>query len=349
MKDKFKKENIPKINDSIFVKEQLSIFNLEEEKKYGKVYVYVGDVFKSLKKIEDEVIDCVITSPPYWKQRDYKDKRQIGQEDSFEEYINALLIVFNEIKRVLKPTGTFFLNVGYKYLNKELLLIPELLAYELQKNGGALLNKIIWYKPNAMPSSIENRFSNVYEPVFLFVKKENKYNYYLSLNNLRIKTKSFDYNKRLEEIVGIRVINSLLKDKKITGVISNVFQNSNGNLFAEVSWENKKRTIEILNEFDKESQVEIDLICNACNNRIRNEIEIENHKNCNGFLKPILPDNKNIFEKNDIRFLNLIPIETTNYNKTKKNKYNGKFKENPDLRGSSPGARKSLFGEYFVL
>lgn len=90
MKDKFKKENIPKINDSIFVKEQLSIFNLEEEKKYGKVYVYVGDVFKSLKKIEDEVIDCVITSPPYWKQRDYKDKRQIGQEDPFEEYINAL-------------------------------------------------------------------------------------------------------------------------------------------------------------------------------------------------------------------------------------------------------------------
>lgn len=71
----------------------------------------------------------------------------------------------------MKPTGTFFLNIGYKYLHKELLLIPELLAYELQKNGWALLNKIIWHKPNAMPSSIENRFSNVYEPVFLFVKK----------------------------------------------------------------------------------------------------------------------------------------------------------------------------------
>lgn len=84
IKDKFKKENNPKINESIFVKEQLSIFNLQEEKKFGKVFVYVGDVFNALKKIKNEVVDCVITSPPYWKQRDYKDKRQIGQEDSFE-------------------------------------------------------------------------------------------------------------------------------------------------------------------------------------------------------------------------------------------------------------------------
>lgn len=84
IKDKFKKENNPKINESIFVKEQLSIFNLQEEKKFGKVFVYVKDVFNVLKKIKNEVVDCVITSPPYWKQRDYKDKRQIGQEDSFE-------------------------------------------------------------------------------------------------------------------------------------------------------------------------------------------------------------------------------------------------------------------------
>lgn len=80
--------------------------------------------------LPDESVDCVITSPPYWKQRDYKDPRQRSKK-SFK-------------------------------------------AYWYLKSGWALLNKIIWYKPNAMPSSLNSRFSNVYEPVFLFVKKESK-------------------------------------------------------------------------------------------------------------------------------------------------------------------------------
>jgi len=142
--------------------EQLTLVELsagsEINAKPGKVTVYIGDVKKALSLLPAESVDCVVTSPPYWKQRDYKHPDQIGQEDSYPDYIGqedsypdyikTLVDVFNEVKSVLKPTGTFFLNVGYKYQNKELLLIPELLAAELQRNGWALLNKIIWNKPN---------------------------------------------------------------------------------------------------------------------------------------------------------------------------------------------------------
>jgi len=184
------------------------------EQKEGQKMVYIGDVNKCLTKLPSEFVDCVVTSPPYWKQRDYKHPKQIGQESSYLEYIKRLVGVFNQMKRVLKPTGTFFLNVGYKWKDKELILIPELLAAELQKNGWALLNKIIWNKPNAMPSSLDSRFSNVYEPVFLFVKEESKYKYYLSLDELRKPINNFAAGKKSEDILGLKVKNSLFKDKK---------------------------------------------------------------------------------------------------------------------------------------
>jgi len=150
---------------SVVVREQLSI--LEQDKsislsdKKGNITIYIGDVHKVLSLLPDSIVDCVVTSPPYWKQRDYKNSKQIGQENSYCDYIKKLVHIFNEIKRILKPTGTVFLNIGYKYQDKELLLIPEMLAIELQRNGWTLLNKIIWHKPNAMPSSLDNRFSNV--------------------------------------------------------------------------------------------------------------------------------------------------------------------------------------------
>jgi DNA modification methylase len=312
----------------------------------GNIRVYIGDVNKCLKLLPDSIVDCVITSPPYWKQRDYKNPYQIGQESSFEEYIRKLVEVFNEIKRVLKPTGTFFLNVGYKYQNKELLLIPELLAVELQKNGWALLNKIIWHKPNAMPSSVNNRFSNIYEPVFLFVKKESKYKYYFSLDTLRFPTKNFVNNKKPEEILGLEVRNSLLKNNKLKGYVSKVFKNSQGNIFAQVDWEDGKSTIEIVQDFDKESQIPVELICPDCKKIIKIEIDIENHRNCKSFPKPILPPKINFNEKKEIKISSLFsPIGV----EKKGNLYNGKFKLSPENRGASPGARKSLFGEYLVL
>jgi DNA modification methylase len=315
--------------------------------KGKNVVVYIGDVNKALNLLPDSIVDCVITSPPYWQQRDYKNPQQIGQEGSYSEYIERLVNIFTEMKRVLKPTGTFFLNIGYKYQSKELLLIPELLAIELQKNGWTLLNKIIWFKPNAMPSSLDSRFSNVYEPVFLFVKEESKYNYYLSLDKLRLPVSNFTNNKSPEDIVGFDVENSLLKDSKNKGYVLKVFKSPKDDIFAQVAWENGKTTIEIVQGFDKESQLSVELICRDCGKTIKHEIDINNHSNCKGFPEPILPSkldfNSRIELKSTLFSFDSLPGQ----NKT--HFYNGKFKLSPENRGASPGARKSLFGEYLVL
>ncbi|MCM8824196.1 MAG: site-specific DNA-methyltransferase [Candidatus Omnitrophica bacterium] len=140
MKRRYKdiKERSVTTSKMTYVKEQLSLLETYRDSpamKEKDVTVYIGDVNKALHLLPDRIVDCVITSPPYWKQRDYKNPQQIGQENSYLKYIKRLVDVFNEMKRVLKPKGTFFLNIGYKYQNKELLLIPELLAVELQKNS----------------------------------------------------------------------------------------------------------------------------------------------------------------------------------------------------------------------
>ncbi|MCX7661649.1 MAG: site-specific DNA-methyltransferase [Candidatus Omnitrophica bacterium] len=314
-----------------------------------EVIVYIGDVNSSLHLLPDASVDCVVTSPPYWKQRDYKHPQQIGQEHNYHDYINKLAGVFNEIKRVLKPTGTLFLNIGYKYQNKELILIPELLAIELQKNGWALLNKIIWSKPNAMPSSLENRFSNVYEPVFLFVKKTNKFNYYLSLDKLRVPL-SNTFNKRNpEEILGFEVENSLLKNRKEKGRILRAFKAYKNYTLAEVCWNNGRKTLEIVQDFNKESQIPVELLCSDCGGTIKSEIDVDNHSSCKGFPKPILPPKLNFAQKEEVKSSFLFSPIDFSLSGASKNNYKGKFKLDPKNRGASPGARKSLFGEYFIL
>ena len=346
------KERTVELSKNMMIKEQLLSLEAYKEIKKAetiKTDVFIGDVLEVLKILPDEIVDCVVTSPPYWKQRDYGNTSQIGQEDTYEEYIEKLSSVFNELKRVLKPTGTFFLNVGYKYQEKEMLLIPELLAHNLQKNGWALINKIIWYKPNAMPSSFESRFSNVYEPIFLFVKKESKYNYYFSLDNLRIPTSNFTNEKSPEEILGFEVRNTLLKAKKSEGIVSKVYQNKKGEILVKVKWDDDNETLEIVQDFNKDSQNTIELICQDCGGIIKNEFQLNEHSDCESFPIPLLPENtshENLIEIS--QSLPLFEIESF-FSENKKSNYNGKFKLSPQNRGASPGARKSLFGEYLVL
>lgn len=139
-----------------------------------------SDVCAGLKTLENDSIDIAITSPPYWNQRDYGFNGQIGNEQRFEEYISKLKYNFNILREKLKENGVFFLNIGDKYSNKyghtNITLIPYKLAYHMQNNGWILEDIVIWYKPNHMPSSIKNRFTNSYEPVFVFAKsKDNIY------------------------------------------------------------------------------------------------------------------------------------------------------------------------------
>ena len=136
-----------------------------------------GDVYACLEQLEDNSIAVAITSPPYWKQRDYGFEGQIGQENTPEEYIGRLIPVFNKLRQKMRNDGVFFLNVGDKYLHRygksHLLQIPYRLAYHMIKDGWHLEDVIIWYKPNHMPSSVKDRFTNTYEPVLVFTNNKN--------------------------------------------------------------------------------------------------------------------------------------------------------------------------------
>ena len=158
-----------------------------------------GDVVEHLKKLQDESIDCIVTSPPYYGLRDYGIEGQIGLEETPEKYVEKMSEVFKELKRVLKKTGTFFLNIGDTYggsmqgygvkdpnmfniMPKCLLMIPERLAFTLIQDGWILRNKVIWHKPNHMPSSVKDRFSNSWEYVYFFVKSRR---YFFDLDSVR--------------------------------------------------------------------------------------------------------------------------------------------------------------------
>ncbi len=136
-----------------------------------------GDVFAGLNFIQDESVAVAVTSPPYWKQRDYGFVGQIGQESTPEEYIGRLVAIFSRLRHKMRKDGVFFLNIGDKYLHRygksHLLQIPYRLAHHMIKDGWHLEDVIIWYKLNYMPSSVKDRFTNTYEPVLVFTRGKN--------------------------------------------------------------------------------------------------------------------------------------------------------------------------------
>ena len=139
--------------------------------------ILCGDALSRLREFPDELIDCIVTSPPYFQQRDYTNTRQVGQEQSPQQYVAALVEIFSEAQRVLKTTGTCWLVIGDKYRRGEQLGIPWRLALALKDEGWILRSDVIWHKPNAMPSSVKNRPTCDHEYVFLFTKSHRRYYY----------------------------------------------------------------------------------------------------------------------------------------------------------------------------
>jgi DNA modification methylase len=164
--------------------------------------IYQGDALSVLKQFPSESVDCVVTSPPYWALRDYGVEGQLGLEPTAAEYVDKLGDIFDEVRRVLKPTGTCWVNLGDTYMNnssysergqqgfgndkvgmiykrskevpqKSLCQIPSRFAIEMCNRGWILRNEIIWYKPNCMPASVKDRFTVDFEKLFFFVKQEN--------------------------------------------------------------------------------------------------------------------------------------------------------------------------------
>ena len=146
--------------------------------------IYCENNLDTLKKMSDNSIDCVITSPPYWQLRDYGYDGQWGLEPTFNEYLENLWSMMDEIYRVLKETGTVWINLGdtYERATKCLLLIPHRFAIGCIDRGWILRNDIVWAKPNGMPESCKDRFTKKHEYFFFMVKSEK---YYFDLDAIR--------------------------------------------------------------------------------------------------------------------------------------------------------------------
>lgn len=136
--------------------------------------VVAGDCLAVLKTFPSESIDCCITSPPYWQKRQYENGG-IGLEETSDEYIDNLLEIINEVHRVLKPQGAFWLNIGDSYVNKSLQAIPWQIAIRMISKGWILRNNVIWNKQKGGLNPQKDRFGSVYEDVFFFVKNEKYY------------------------------------------------------------------------------------------------------------------------------------------------------------------------------
>lgn len=177
--------------------------------------IYNEPCLDTLMKMQDNSIDCVITSPPYWQLRDYGYTGQWGLESTFQEYLEHLWAMMDEIYRVLKPSGTVWVNLGDTYSgsggsggdynegglrdgqpkvrpakvevkNKCLLLIPHRFAIGCIERGWIMRNDVIWAKRNGMPESVTDRFSKKHEYFFFMVKSEK---YFFDLDAIRDKYK----------------------------------------------------------------------------------------------------------------------------------------------------------------
>lgn len=183
--------------------------------------IYNTDALTGLRQLPDESVDCIVTSPPYWQMRDYGIgsvvwpdgwSGQLGLEPTRDEFIAHLCMIFDECRRVLKSSGTLWVNLGDTYNNpqkysnkkecpqtisrgnnrnfvtgkrkmspantlpsKSLCNIPNKFADEMILRGWVLRNEIIWYKPACIPASVRDRFTVDFEKVFFFTKSQRYY------------------------------------------------------------------------------------------------------------------------------------------------------------------------------
>ena len=169
--------------------------------------IYQGDALSVLKTLDSESVQMCVTSPPYYGLRDYGEDEQIGLEDTPEQFIQKLVDVFREVRRVLKDDGTLWVNIGDSYCgtgdkgnykdpkyangrngqsvsktknidgikHKDLIGIPWMLAFALRSDGWYLRQDIIWHKPNPMPESVKDRCTKSHEYLFLLSKSPKYY------------------------------------------------------------------------------------------------------------------------------------------------------------------------------
>jgi DNA modification methylase len=173
--------------------------------------LFAKDASDALASLPTNCINTCLTSPPYWGARNYEHDAQLGLEAEVTDYVEQLVKVFREVWRVLADDGTVWLNIGDSYFhgagtidgkpprtgwkrNKQLVLVPFRVALALEEDGWWLRNTVVWHKPNAMPSSVRDRLTNTWEPVFLLTKSER---YFFDLDAVRVPHTTDDNAERL--------------------------------------------------------------------------------------------------------------------------------------------------------
>lgn len=164
--------------------------------------VLTGDARRVLPKLLAESVDCCITSPPYANGlRDYGAADQLGQEQTVTEYVENLRGVLQEVRRVLKPTGSLWLNLGDSYGQADrvgvprgsLLLAPQRVALALAADGWLIRNVVVWAKPNPLPQSATDRLSPTYEAIIFATKARP---YFFDIDSIRVPHRSASRAKR---------------------------------------------------------------------------------------------------------------------------------------------------------
>jgi len=153
--------------------------------------VLVGAAAEHLRRLPDASVDCVVTSPPYFRLRDYGVDGQIGLEAHVDGWAAELRGVLGEAARVLKPTGSLWLNLGDAYSRrpadgaapKSLLLGPERVALGLLADGWVIRNKVIWAKTNPMPNSVRDRLACTWEVIYFATRSRR---YHFDLDSIRV-------------------------------------------------------------------------------------------------------------------------------------------------------------------
>jgi hypothetical protein len=119
-------------------------------------------------EVSDASVDLVVTSPPYWRKRDYGLQNQIGQEKAPVDYVNNIMKAMKEWQRVLRPSGSVFLNIGDTYWHRSLQGIPSLVEVKAREAGWRLRNRIVWVKTGGMPDPVKDRLASRHEFVLHF-------------------------------------------------------------------------------------------------------------------------------------------------------------------------------------
>jgi DNA modification methylase len=141
-----------------------------------------GRASEALAELPESSVDCVLTSPPYWSVRQYHGSSELGEEPTPERYVEDLVAELSGLERVLKPTGSLWLNIGDTYLRKNLSGIPWRVALALQNEGWILRNAVVWDKVKGNPDNAKDKLRDLYEFVFHFVRQRS---YFYDLDLVR--------------------------------------------------------------------------------------------------------------------------------------------------------------------